>query len=192
VAQRTRLPIPERHVRYRYSDRHDSEAVDRMPAGYRGLFDLERILGDASRSKRESSQGRKASPLVEGFFAWCRAQREQVLDDTPRAKALGHALNQRQALSRFLDDGRLPLHNNGSDQGAEANTTFVSLLASCQMHGIEPWGYLRDLFCLLPGWSRQRVLELSPLHWRDTLQQEHTQQLLADDPFRQISLDRLG
>lgn len=60
------------------------------------------------------------------------------------------------------DDGRLPLSNNaselqlrrevigrmnwlfvGSDDGAEANAVFTSLLASCQLHGLEPWGYLR-------------------------------------------------
>jgi hypothetical protein len=32
------------------------------------------------------------------------------------AKAIGYALNQRVALERFLEDGRLPLHNNGSEQ----------------------------------------------------------------------------
>jgi hypothetical protein len=25
--------------------------------------------------------------------------------------------------------------------------SIASLLASCQLHGIEPWGYLRDVFC---------------------------------------------
>ncbi len=80
----------------------------------------------------------------------------------------------------------------GSDHGAEANTTFVSLLASCQMHRIEPWGYLRDLFCLLPGWKRSQVLALSPRYWSETLQHEHTQQLLAANPFRQITLGQLG
>ncbi len=67
-------------------------------------------------------------------------------------------------------DGRLPLDNNisernlrrevlgrknwlflGSDEGARVNTIFVSLLASCQLHGVEPWAYLRDLFCLVPA-----------------------------------------
>jgi hypothetical protein len=65
----------------------------------------------------------------------------------------------------------------------------VSLLASCQLHGLEPWAYLRDLFCLLPGWKRSRVLELSPLHWKETLQQEHAQELLAANPFRRITLE---
>ena len=34
----------------------------------------------------------------------------------------------------------------------------------CQLHRIEPWGYLRDLPCLLPRWKQHRVLELAPLH----------------------------
>lgn len=61
-----------------------------------------------------------------------------------------------------LVDGRLPICNNvwenalrrevkgrdswlfvGSDEAADVNATFVSLLASCRMHGIEPAGYLR-------------------------------------------------
>lgn len=41
----------------------------------------------------------------------------------------------------------------GSEDAAAVNTTFVSLLASCAMHRLEPWAYLRDLFCLLPSWS---------------------------------------
>jgi transposase len=34
----------------------------------------------------------------------------------------------------------------GSDDGAKWDTTFVSLIASCQHHKLEPWAYLRDLF----------------------------------------------
>ena len=177
----------------------------------RGLFDLERTLAEAPRKKREAVRAQHSKPLAEGFFQWCAVQQEQVLDDTPIAKAVRYALNQRQALCRFLEDGRLPLHNNGSelqlrrqaigrknwlflgsDQGAEANTTFVSLLASCQLHKIEPWGYLRDLLCLLPRWKQHRVLELAPRYWSQTLQQEHTQQLLAANPFRQVTLGQLG
>ena len=78
----------------------------------------------------------------------------------------------------------------GSDQGAEVNTTFVSLLASCQMHAIEPWGYLRDLFCLLPDWPVRRVLELAPLNWRQTLEQEDAQRKLALNPFRNVALGK--
>ena len=80
----------------------------------------------------------------------------------------------------------------GSDQGAEVNATFVSLLASCQMHGLEPWAYLRDLLCLLPRWPKRRVLELAPAFWQQTLEQEDTQQRLAANVYRKVALGELG
>ena len=56
------------------------------------------------------------------------------------------------------------------------------------MHGIEPLGYLRDLLCLLPSWPKSRVLELAPAYWKQTLEQEQTQQRLAANVFRRASL----
>ena len=80
----------------------------------------------------------------------------------------------------------------GTDDAATVNTTFVSLLASCALHRLEPWAYLRDLFCLLPGWPQRRVLELAPAHWAQTCEQEDTQQRLVANPFRLalLALDR--
>src|SRR5262249_31968759 len=124
--------------------------------------------GNPARSSTASLRGATASSI-------------RSSDETPLAKAIGYARNQRAALRRFLDRGRLPLHNNaselqrrrevigrrnwlfvGSDEAAAVNTIFVSLLASCGLHRIEPRAYLRDLFCMLPGWSQRRVLELAP------------------------------
>jgi hypothetical protein len=160
---------------------------------------------------RAAVRREQSGPLVTRFFAWCDGLADYVLDDTPLAAAVRYARNQRAALTRFLDDARLPLDNNlseralrrqvlgrnnwlfvGSDEAAEVNTTFVSLLASCQVHGLEPWAYLRDLFCLLPDWPARRVLELAPLHWEETLQQSDTQERLAINPFRAatIALDQ--
>lgn len=173
------------------------------------LFRLERSIATAPRKKKESTRKKKSKPLTERFFSWCEANRDAVLDESPMATAIRYTLNQREALCRFLDDGRLPLHNNdseralrrqaigrknwlfvGSEHGAKANTTFVSLLASCQMHRIEPWAYLRDLLCLLPSWPAKRILELAPLYWQSTLKKTETQQLLAANVFRQATLDR--
>jgi transposase len=253
------LVAPGRHVLYRFSEKHDSEATGRLLAGYKGylvsdaatvydhlykdgavievacwahcrryffkalgtepelarhalglvrkLFKIEEKLADESRKRRESVRRKLAAPIVDDFFAWCDKQAEVALDGSPIAAALTYAINQKAALRRFLDDGRLPLDNNiseralrreavgrknwlfvGSDDGARANTLFVSLLASCQMHGIEPLGYLRDLLCLLPSWPRTRVIELAPASWQETLKQPQAQQLLAANVFRRIAL----
>jgi transposase len=171
------------------------------------LFRIERAVADASRSKREAMRAAKSRSIVLEFFAWCEAERNSVLDESPVAEAIRYALNQRTALSRFLEDGRLPLSNNiselnlrrqvlgrrnwlfvGSEDGAKTNTVFVSLLASCRLRDIEPLGYLRDLFILLPTWSRHRVLELAPAYWKQTLEQPETQQKLDANVFRRVVL----
>jgi transposase len=174
------------------------------------LFAIERKLKSESPKKRKKLRLEKSTPVLERFFVWCEQHALTALDESPLAKAIGYAINQKAALMRFLEDGRLPIHNNrserelrreaigrknwlfvGNDEAAEVNTTFVSLIASCHMNGIEPYGYLRDLLCLLPLWPRSRILELAPVRWRQTLQQQDAQQRLADDVFRRVAIGEL-
>ena len=171
------------------------------------LFRIERSIADAPRRKREQIRKTKSAPIVERFFSWCEAERDNVLDDTPMSKGIRYALNQRTGLSQFLKDGRLPLHNNaselqlrrqavgrknwlfvGSDDGALANTVFVSLLASCDLHEVEPWTYLRDVLCLLPTWPKHRILELAPLNWAKTSKHDDVLATLAANPYRAATL----
>jgi transposase len=176
----------------------------------RELFLIERTLATATPKERKAARQERSRPIVDAFFEWCRSKTDYALDDSPLDHALTYALNQEDALRRFLDDGRLPLHNNsselelrreaigrknwlfvGSDVGAVANTTLVTLLASCRIHGIEPQAYLRDLLCVLPTWPARRILELAPAYWKQTLQQEDTQRRLDANVFRQVELGRL-
>ena len=191
-------------------------ARDRPGAGAPGAGLHRWFVSGRARGRRRAARARLAArraqskSIVDAFFTWCEAQANQVLDETPTAKAIGYALNQRVALQRFLDDGRLPIHNNGSeralrreaigrknwlfvgsDDAAEVNAAFVSLLASCQLHDIEPWAYLRDLFCLLPSWPVRRVLELAPLNWKQTLKDSDAQQRLDANIFRRATLGLL-
>jgi transposase len=195
--------------RYFYKALDSEPERARAPLALIGeLFRIERTIKDAKPPERLAVRQRDSVPVVDHFFAWCDVEVANVLDDTPIAKAIGYARNQRVALSRFLSDGRLPVHNNasenalrrevvgrrnwlfvGNDDAAEVNATFVTLLASCQLHGIEPWSYLRDLLCLLPSWPHRRVLELAPLHWKQTREQPDTQQRLAANVFRRAVLE---
>jgi transposase len=173
-----------------------------------GIFVIERKLAQAPPETKLKVRQTETKPIVDAFFAWCDREAALVLDETPIAKGIGYARNQRVALGRFLGDGRLPAHNNwserelrreavgrknwlfiGNDDAGEVNATFVSLIASCQLHGLEPWAYLRDLFCLLPAWPQRRVLDLSPAFWKKTLEEKDTQQLLATNVFRRVVLD---
>jgi len=174
------------------------------------LFKFEREQAATPPEEKLRLRQKEAKPIVGAFFRYCKEEEPKVLDETPIAKAIGYALNQREALERFLSDGRLPIHNNysenalrreavgrknwlflGSDEGGTVNAAFVTLLASCQLHGIEPLGYLRDLLCLLPSWPVKRVLELAPVNWSTTVQRPEVRAALEANVFRRASLGTL-
>jgi transposase len=190
----------------------DPDRAHKALAFISGLFQIERRLKDthAPPSRRLEIRQAESKPIVAAFFAWADAEAPLTLGETPIAKAIGYVRNQRKALEQFLEDGRLPIHNNaserelrrqaigrknwlfvGSDDGGEVNAAFVTLLASCQLHKIEPWTYLRDLFCLLPNWPQRRVLQLAPAYWNKTLQDQDAQQRLAANIFRKVTLGPL-
>jgi transposase len=93
---------------------------------------------------------------VQRFFSWSDAEWPNLLENTPIYDGVRYARNQRTGLVRFLEDGRLSIHNNSSElelrrravgrkagssseaTTARINATFTSLLASCQIHDVEP------------------------------------------------------
>jgi transposase len=185
----------------------DSARARHALALVQALFGYEREWKNLPTEEKLRLRRERSKPVVEAFFRWCDEESLKVLDETPISKAIGYARNQREALCRFLTDGRLPIHNNisenalrrealgrrnwlfvGNDEGGEVNATLVTLLASCQMHGIEPIGYLRDLLCLMPSWPQQQVLELAPAYWSTTIARPQVQQQLEDNVFRQVAL----
>jgi Transposase IS66 family/IS66 C-terminal element len=161
--------------------------------------------------EKEKIREKRSRHIVDAFFSWCDAEAGTVLDDTPISNGIRYARNQRVGLSRFLDDGRLPIHNNlselalrreavgrknwlfvGSDDAGAVNALFTSLLASCRLCDVEPWTYLRDIFCLLPRWPDHRLLDLAPIAWNKTRQRDDLQSLLDRNQFRKLTLDVRG
>jgi transposase len=189
------------HARRRF---FDALSVDRERAlvgiGFIGLlYDAHRAAMDPTTGVVDTAQRRAAAePVLNKLYDWIRAERHLLVDESPIAKAMNYLVNHRESLSRFLEDGRLRLDNNisevelrrqavgrhnwtfcGSDDGAQWNATATSLIASCQLHGIEPWAYLRDVLMLLPNWPSRDVLQLAPKFWAQTREQPQTQQRLA-------------
>lgn len=92
-----------------------------------GLFRVERTCTTASPEDRLQARRAESKAIIDRFFTFCEDEAGRVLDETPTAKAIGYALNQRVALQRFLDDGRLPIHNNGSERALRREAVGGSL-----------------------------------------------------------------
>lgn len=153
------------------------------------LFEIDRecrALGlDVEGFARERAA--RARVIQSLFNRWVERYRETADPRGPLAAAFTYYDNQRDALWRFLDDGRLPIDNGVSERalrnlvlgnanwtffanetGLKWYTTFRSLIASCALHRIHPQVYLEEILRLSPHWSQLRMLELTPKYWRQT------------------------
>jgi len=178
------------HLRRRFWE----AAVSGFPVGREGLlrirklYELDQAWVDLPPAARLEKRRTVLKPFVDEFFDWVRAQNDLTSQERGLVnKALGYALRQEHALRRFLDDGRLRMDNNhsenalrvvasgrkawlffGSDDHAEAAANLYSLIAGCKLHGIDPEHYLADVIRVMPYWPRERYLELAPAYWART------------------------
>jgi transposase len=190
------------HCRRRFWE----SAVAKSEIGREGLARLGRIfeLDESWRDKPPAEIKRLRQQHlrvhVDAFFAWVDEQRERFADQRGYARtALEYASNQRDALTRFFDDGRLVLTNNGAERGVKAialgrkawlfcgsddharsTAALYSLVASARLHRHEPEDYLRCLIRLVPNWPVDRMLELTPLFWARTRARLDVDQLVAE------------
>jgi transposase len=154
----------------------------------RKLYELDQAWSKLPPSARLQNRKVLLAPFVDEFFAWVHAQNDLSTQERGLvSKALGYAIRQELALRRFLDDGRLRMDNNssenalrivatgrkawlffGSDDHAEAAANLYSLIASCKLHRIDPEHYLAEVIRVMPYWPRARYLELAPAYWAQT------------------------
>ena len=109
----------------------------------------------------------------------------EVLPKSPAGAAVGYALNQWKALTRFLEDGELEIDNGateranrdialgrgnwtffGSDGGGKTAAVLRSFIASCKRCGVEPFAWFHDVLSRIPSHSITRLSELLPHNWK--------------------------
>ncbi len=151
------------------------------------LFEVARSCAAIPMPKRTAERAARALPVLDLHDRWIEENREVVDPRGPLHSGIGYYKNQRTALRRFLEDGRLRLDNNLSEQALRnlvlgranwmsfANETrlrwyclFRSLIASCNLHGHNPQNYLEEVLRLAPHWKVSRILELAPRYWART------------------------
>ena len=126
-------------------------------------------------------------PIVDTFFDWIDRQfeRQGLLPSNPLTKALGYARDRRAGLEVFLTDPDVPIDTNHLERalrpiamgrrswlfcwtelGAKHVGIVQSLLATCRLHGIDPYAYLVDVLQRVGQHPAARVAELTPRLWK--------------------------
>jgi hypothetical protein len=178
------------HVLRKFRDALKEAPVEasRMMRAIAKLFDIEReaverhLEPEAVRALRAE----KSQALLTEIEQEAQALRGQTSDQGALAKALTYLVNQWPTLVRFLEDGRVPIHNNacenairpvavgrrnwlfaGSERGGRAAATIYSLIESCRRVDVDPFLYLRDVLVRVCTHPAARVHELVPANWKE-------------------------
>lgn len=153
------------------------------------LYQVERdIQAIVEPAKRLEHRRTRAGPIAQSLHDWMTAQRAKVPQGTATAKALDYSLNRWAALTRYLDDVRLPIDNNHDEQqirpwatgrknwlfagtlaAGQRAAVITSLIQSAKLNGHDPYAYLKDVLERLPTQRASDIGELLPHRWKPTV-----------------------
>lgn len=177
------------HVRRRFF-----EALQHKPIEARRALDLildvyrveheakqRGIVRTPAHLELRRTRGREA---MDAFLAWLEEHKDAFPPKSALGQAISYARNRGNTLTRFLDDVRIPLDNNASERAlrivalGRKNFLFVgnpdcggnlaglySLVATCDLHDVDPLEYLRDVLLRVDTHPAAKIDDLLPHRW---------------------------
>ena len=175
------------HARRKFFDLHvanKSQLAEQAQHSIGGLYEVERKAKEMSDEDRWRLRQEMAIPIAEKLHEWMLAQRELVPEGSATAKALDYSLKRWVALTRYLNDGAVPIDNNrventirpwalgrsnwlfaGSLRSGKRAAAIMSLIQSARMNGHDPFAYLKDVLTRLPTQRASAIDQLLPHQW---------------------------
>jgi len=155
-----------------------SEALQRIAE----LYHIEDDIRGRSADERRKVRRERSRPIISDLEPWLRHKLGLVSQKTKLAGAIRYALSRWEGLTRFLDDGRIEIDSNpversirpialnrknalfaGSDGGAQHWAVIASLIETCKLNAVEPFGYLADVLTrIVNGHPNSRIDDLLP------------------------------
>ncbi|RMR37453.1 Transposase [Pseudomonas syringae pv. coriandricola] len=176
------------HARRKFFDLHvtnKSQVAEKALNYIAALYEAEREVRELEPGDRQRIRQEKAAPIADALHTWMIAQRQLVPEGSAIAKALDYSLKRWIALTRYLDDGAVPIDNNwcenqirpwalgrsnwlfaGSLRSGKRAAAIMSLIQSARLNGHDPYAYLKDVLTRLPTQRASEIAELLPHRWR--------------------------
>jgi transposase len=151
------------------------------------LYQIERDAAErgvvGTREHLELRQSR-SKPIVKKIWRWVDARVGKHSPESKMGKALKYATKQRDKLEQFLCDPKLELDNNraeralrivalgrkrslfaGSSEHAQNLAVLHSIVATCRMHSVNAYEYIKDMLVRTQTHPASRIDELMPWRW---------------------------
>ncbi len=163
----------------------DPKEAARVLALIQRLYAVEKKAKDGADVERLLARQGESKPIL----AQIRTELDQaagaVLPKGPLGQAVTYARNNWTALTRYVEQGFLAIDNNrterairgvaigrknwlfcGSEGSGHRTATLLTLVESCKLQGLDPYGYLRDVLVRVHVQAAGKIAELTPRRWK--------------------------
>ena len=176
------------HARRKFFDLHASSKSQVAESALQQIgmvYEVEREVQNLTPDERQRIRQVRSRPLLDALHRWMLLTRQKITDGSATAKALDYSLKRWAALTRFVDDGRLPVDNNwienqirpiaigrsnwlfaGSLRAGKRAAAVMSLIRSAKLNGHDPYAYLKDVLTRLPTQRASQIGQLLPHRWQ--------------------------
>ena len=103
------------HARRKFHElwvNHSSQIAGEALKLFGVLYDAEREVQTLDVDQRREIRQQQGRAAADALHAWLMAQRGWVPEGSATARAINYSLGRWGALTRYLDDGHLPVDNN--------------------------------------------------------------------------------
>ena len=175
------------HARRYFFDAQKTEpARSAIALGYiRQLYKVEEQAQGKSAQDRLALRQEHSKKAIAELKNWMGREELSILPQSALGQAFTYVRNQWARLNRYLEDALLDIDNNvaeralrgvvvgkknwlfaGSDQGGVHAAVLYSVIESAKRNGVEPLGYLTDLFTRIAATRMADLEKLLPDRWK--------------------------
>ncbi len=177
------------HARRKFYDalQSDKARAEHALQLFAKLYDIERGLKEDNLADNDLLQLRQqqAVPVLQSLKQWMTEQYQQTTPKSPIGQAIAYSLPRWDKLIIYTTKPWLNIDNNpvenairpvaigrknylfaGSHDAAQRAAMVYSLFATCRMHDINPYGWLKDVLQRLHLYSTSNITDLLPQNWK--------------------------
>ena len=145
------------------------------------LYKVEEEIRGLNPDKRKEYRQLHAKSIVERLFAKFKSSLSKLPKHSLTAQAIKYALNNEEALKRYLDNGKIEIDNNiaersirgiaigrknwlfaGSDKGGETAAAMYTLIETAKLNNVNPWKYMHRVLSTIQDHNSKKLAELLP------------------------------
>ncbi|WP_165958291.1 IS66 family transposase [Segetibacter sp. 3557_3] len=177
------------HARRKFSDalQNDKVRAEYALSMFQKLYAIERNIKDEQLDTDAILELRhqEAVPVLKHLKDWMTDEYPKVLPKSPIGQAIAYSLPRWDKLSVYASNPILNIDNNpvenairpvaigrknylfaGSDEAAQRAAMIYSLFATCRLHKINPYDWLKDVLARMHLYSTSNISELLPHNWK--------------------------